>query len=627
MSKNGGPNTLWQAQQPQQQGTLPNHPLANYTLPGVINYLTSEFTNLERFKIMANLEKQEMKYKVVQLQSELNTLKFVNDKQETRIRELEAENAHLRLKDEKPASAKQVAPETIPEIDLLVIKKSRYQLTKSMREVIQLLKTPSATNSNFANLPDPSQPLAYNEYDELFSKDDFVFDSNLRRSSQSKNEKRAKPPVLSVFLGYLSDDNKEKEYIKEATDIVARGGSPDAKEEIIPDSSLDPLVESDAETVIEELPELSNTVSDDTEVNKITFDSVDVSRLSPEAKDLTINTPTPITHRVLHENGFIVSATAADNSTEVRLKTDSFDFLGLLPTLLEDLVGIYPFRTGTATQILAISRAGADLHTFNDGKKSHQSLIGATEISGFLTRSAIVEFTTKTKGAGRSYGLLVAGISTENKPYIRVFAIGLRQIADSTVRELALFNSGFFKTTGDIHSIHWYSAKSGNLSPPKHSKSPQKRLQPASDAALALYEIIVHVGSVVVRTNIASKAKLVVQEDVDTSISVCDSYILYARDSKLVLYEFEKDSVVEKEADAEGAVYILVKAVGEYYPLVLKDQKLAAYNTALNEIQSQALEHEDGTVLTQVGREIVVCDGEKGHSAENIYSISSVVGV
>ena len=39
-----------------------------YTLPGVINYLTSEFTNLERFKIMTNLEKNEMKYKIIQLQ-------------------------------------------------------------------------------------------------------------------------------------------------------------------------------------------------------------------------------------------------------------------------------------------------------------------------------------------------------------------------------------------------------------------------------------------------------------------------------------------------------------------------------------------------------------------------------
>ncbi|GEQ70952.1 hypothetical protein JCM33374_g4633 [Metschnikowia sp. JCM 33374] len=68
--------------------------LANYTLPGVISYLTSEFTNLERFKIITNLEKSEMKYRIQQLTSELNSVRFVNEKQALRIKLLEEKLDH-----------------------------------------------------------------------------------------------------------------------------------------------------------------------------------------------------------------------------------------------------------------------------------------------------------------------------------------------------------------------------------------------------------------------------------------------------------------------------------------------------------------------------------------------------
>ncbi|KAM9915643.1 hypothetical protein OXX80_013921, partial [Metschnikowia pulcherrima] len=51
--------------------------------------LTSEFTNLERFKIVTNLEKSEMRYRIQQLTSELNSVRYVNEKQALRIKLLE----------------------------------------------------------------------------------------------------------------------------------------------------------------------------------------------------------------------------------------------------------------------------------------------------------------------------------------------------------------------------------------------------------------------------------------------------------------------------------------------------------------------------------------------------------
>lgn len=167
-----------------------------YTLPGVINYLTSEFTNLERFKIMTNLEKSEMKYKIIQLQGEVNSLKYINNKQAHKIEQLQQrlqklgcsktgdDSANLASGDDsvdadtatnnsKSAESTDLVdshiPLQLPEIDLLIIKKSRNQLTNSMKEIVHLLKTPSVKNINCLNLPEPDDVNHGNEFDVLIN--------------------------------------------------------------------------------------------------------------------------------------------------------------------------------------------------------------------------------------------------------------------------------------------------------------------------------------------------------------------------------------------------------------------------------------------------------------------------
>lgn len=156
--------------------------LANYTLPGVIGYLTSEFTNLERYKIVTSLEKLEMGSRIQQLTAELNAMKFLNDKQALRIRELEARlastdqpnaattkgnnptgsAAHGASPDSaaaksasKPAGAND-ARETItdiPAVDLGVLRRSRQDLHRLIHEVMELLRPPSAVARNFVDVP------------------------------------------------------------------------------------------------------------------------------------------------------------------------------------------------------------------------------------------------------------------------------------------------------------------------------------------------------------------------------------------------------------------------------------------------------------------------------------------
>ncbi|KAG7192073.1 uncharacterized protein KQ657_002433 [Scheffersomyces spartinae] len=191
-------------QQLQQQGGNGNgNSKPVYTLPGVISYLTSEFTNLERFKIMTNLEKSEMKHRILELQGEVNALTYVNKRQQNRIKDLEKENGRLRA---TAAAVTAVASDDVigdvpgegddginrdfgddcsgvpdivksdvemfkleidglPEIDLQDIKNLRDALAKSMKEILDLLKAPTARSAVSEALGNPDSFI--DNYDVL----------------------------------------------------------------------------------------------------------------------------------------------------------------------------------------------------------------------------------------------------------------------------------------------------------------------------------------------------------------------------------------------------------------------------------------------------------------------------
>lgn len=188
---------------------------------------------------MTSLEKNEMKYQILHLQGEVNALKFLNDKQSKKIEELEYENEKLRggAPSDKQLSIDDVE---IPQIDLEVIKESRFQLTKTMKEVIQLLKTPSVTSANYLDLPDPNESVA-NPVDELLAKDNFVFHTQENNHHQplptnkikAFKEPRPEPeplskdkePIYELKHGQLVEQNgangqKDNQSVDIFTDIL-----------------------------------------------------------------------------------------------------------------------------------------------------------------------------------------------------------------------------------------------------------------------------------------------------------------------------------------------------------------------------------------------------------------------
>lgn len=212
---------------------------AGYTLPGVISYLTSEFTNLERFKIVNNIEKSELKFKIQLLVSEVNSLKFINNKQALRIEELEAQLESSKLTNSKDTASDDAQGEAdgaststsakgsdsatsatdldqIPPVDLQVLRDSRLRLNASIREALEFLKPPTAndlvddydmnTASEFKKLLDDSEFSQYYEPSESNGQKESLFslytlnsaDLLARRSAQLDNEKSLPNPSVDI---------------------------------------------------------------------------------------------------------------------------------------------------------------------------------------------------------------------------------------------------------------------------------------------------------------------------------------------------------------------------------------------------------------------------------------------
>ncbi|KAM9909297.1 hypothetical protein OXX69_005559 [Metschnikowia pulcherrima] len=301
------------AHTPNQGGSQPQPagPLANYTLPGVIGYLTSEFTNLERFKIVTNLEKSEMRYRIQQLTSELNSVRFVNEKQALRIKLLEEKletakgensekkeslstnsgsasekgtdsqsgslsngdfvsenekslrNLHI-TKDLAPSQAngKSTPPDSsasieIPHVDLEYLRNSRQKLNKSIREIVDLLEPPSGID--FLDMHSGSATRSNFE--------DLLVDK--RRDSLDPEHEDVRKPRESVFARYtLSRDDLQNQKItfeNDAAETPAATG-PDLgqpwEQSRHENMATD---ESDTETVTIDEPDLIGILSNGTD--------------------------------------------------------------------------------------------------------------------------------------------------------------------------------------------------------------------------------------------------------------------------------------------------------------------------------------------------------------------------
>lgn len=556
----------WQLQQQQ--------PLANYTLPGVINYLTSEFTDLERFKIMTNLEKSEMKYKIVQLQAELNSLRYINEKQKVRIDVLEKENQELRGQESmnggesQPGAPKKEVNDSIdiPDIDLLEIQKSRAQMTKSMKQVLHLLKTPNANSINALNYPTDQ----LNEYEALINKDkidNFVFADKHDENNKQSDKKIHKNSKDSIFSQYLNDipfknskqsssenlQDTDQSTASQIGDLNAKSIqyltlSPEKKDPF-PSASYKGE-ESDAETVIMDDPdsekleltktrsnhekdksrdELENTTSTSLNShyeNKETIDEAlsvkpnsSVTTTVPDYKHCRLftnclnDTLVYINYDHKSQQKLILLNVWSTLKNKLVVSKELSDSIIENPNNIIDVYCVSKDEETANVYLLIIYKSGAiDFIKLNENCDAKTSIInvGGT----LLSSSKLIEFSHKSGPQARNYGLVVTGVlKAGSSPFIKIYNLLVDSSNSIVDSEIGSYVKSFFKLpnledSDTFEVVHWFKNDNTvvDTSSPQSSKGKShKRTVSCTDVTLSPYEIILKLGPQLIRFNIVLK--------------------------------------------------------------------------------------------------------------------------
>lgn len=139
-----------------------------YTLPGIMQYLQSQFTLAERNRMQSDLERSSLKLKIVELESERNALKLKNEKLNLQVEKLQEKlskyesNGNSELsrsssgkllrsisigrKHEKESTEKKNDLNDLAEINTIDLKKlleARKFLKSATSEIMYLLKSPN----------------------------------------------------------------------------------------------------------------------------------------------------------------------------------------------------------------------------------------------------------------------------------------------------------------------------------------------------------------------------------------------------------------------------------------------------------------------------------------------------
>lgn len=480
-------------------------PTANYNLPGVISYLTLEFTHLERFKITTNLEKLEMRYRILQLTAEVNLLRYINDKQAVRIRELEEQVKKQEGKagDETPEKkTTENGPEKIPQIDLDVLKASRLLLNKLIRDVVRVLKPPLALSRNYINAPNT---LHGNDFDELL-------DDSERFSFE--NEAHDEKVRESIFARYMND----------ASDEPLLGAFDDDAQRLVD------LVQNDLD--VQNSPISRKPPPEDAETDTETV-------IVDEAEDALASAKLAVVFgqetRLLSRN-CVVYEPFHDSIvfTEEDLATVLEQGVPALKTTLDHSTGpvVGVFYLGKK-RLLVVGQKGVSLVTSKDnGAPTTKSLIKEDKF--------LIDLCSLVESSDKHYALAFSGMGKDGKLVIAVHEIKL--VNKPSARILGLFNSTFLKASERVKGVRWSDKRDTEEELP--------------------YDLIV-LHEKVQRLNVVSKSLVDIKpEEEYHSISVAGSYLLVVQHDSVEVYDLKENKVVGVLPRHKHAHYVLSTSNG-----------------------------------------------------------------
>lgn len=108
--------------------------MAHYTLPGVMHYLQTEFTKNERDRITWELERAEMRARIIELENENKDLKY-------KLVSIQNGEAESRSSQEKADKSKENNA-----TGLAPLIKSKQAVQDNVKEIVYLLKSPNAND-------------------------------------------------------------------------------------------------------------------------------------------------------------------------------------------------------------------------------------------------------------------------------------------------------------------------------------------------------------------------------------------------------------------------------------------------------------------------------------------------
>lgn len=479
--------------------TQPNGGPSQYTLPGVINYLTLEFTNLERFKIMTNIEKLEMKYRIIQLQGELNSLKFVNNKQAARIFLLEQENQRLREKLHQLDLGEGVSarrddyvdptiPGELPDVDLEVVKKTRAQLAQLMKEIVHLLKTPSVKLINSLNLPGPddSQPLEFEVLMHNSEPEEEIGFSESLPQQQPQPQQQSRSKAIPKYFG---DDESGK--ISLAKSDTNRDVNNVDTSKSAPEALVEPVY------IAPQLDIIVNYESDD--LDTVVDGDVDHSKPQGPQKlfvygDYKITLATSDSEKVAVE---IIAGSRVILGQKVHLKQ---------VLALENLIQVYPVlvETDGAALLLVDRDQGVILLLLTTDGAMELTL---HQVRG-ITQADIVEFILGDGASHTDFGLVVSGIHGRGPQgfFSQVFHIYYANGGIQSEQVGHFIAEFFFSGSNEgptIEFSQWHINPDANVSPVTVPKP--GALTVCNNPVLAKYELEYLVDGVPHRLNLVSQ--------------------------------------------------------------------------------------------------------------------------
>lgn len=579
-------NSNIQLQQPQQQPLL-----ANYTLPGVISYLTSEFTNLERFKIMTNLEKLEMKYRIQELTAEINSLKFLNDKQAVRIAELEArlagqQNDLSQSESEKGKSSTSqlgntsqnlaplaplasVAPlgvsdpdYDIPPVDLEVLRSSRQKLNKSIKDVYRLLKPPSVGARGILDFPGADNA----DYSELMQ--------DVGSDDEEKAQLALK--IDSIFAKYTltSDDLllERKDTIEEEADEIIRA----LEEEEPPKTRHNLADESDTETVIVDEPE---------EAHMLTIDESELVKSAGELQiklGSIVHVPAPSPSSKVFppfQHSFVViqghSLTVWHRSTQV--------LSGEIDDDCADVVGAFYLEKN---RVVLILKSGVVMYEHKQESDSLRRFTLQKEDKMEVSTLAVVEF--GKVATGKVVGVAYAGKNKDGKFNTVVLEVKTgNKVASKTA---AQFSSALLELKGDLTSLHWYEHSK------PHTEGLPKLLLPKKSTSLDFshnFDLVFAHGKLL-KVSLALKEVTDIYKDEFDSAEVSGGYALLQSSSVATLLDLSSNKVVSSQPVKALAHYSLLYKQSPYI-VRADDVELGVFDSHFKEVATSP--NCDGVVL------------------------------